>query len=387
MASEESGVSATCTRTQQIRERNKRRRRSIKIKRREIVRNAISISKELEHKKIELALTRSKLEQTRKRALELSKELCKPPVMKSCSSSSVLFRAHLRTKPTASSGYCSSHKFLYHSNSEILDYPVNKLDRYSLKKTDGATCELGSGTFGKCTKMLLCATEVAVKVTTLKEYLYDSIMYEAKVMTHVCRGHPNLPLFIGIYDHQEYAKPLLVMKYYSLAGKSCTLHQYIHNQYQCPSNKPLKDWVLILLGICNGLEAIHQKGFLHNDLKCDNIVLSDCVPASNVAHLPWPIIIDFGKAKPVQFPKKYNLTKKEKEDYLQKFSHLAPELVSGLCAQSPSTDTYSLGHIIRKVSILVKSDELKSIAKLCKAVYTSRPSISYVHESLSHMKI
>ena len=73
------------------------------------------------------------------------------------------------------------------------------------------------------------------------------------------------------------------MKYYSLAGKACTLHQFIQNQYWCLSNKSLNGWVQILLGVCNGLEAIHHKGFLHNDLKCDNIVLSDSISASNTA--------------------------------------------------------------------------------------------------------
>ena len=254
------------------RERNKRRRRCIQRNRKEKVVHAHSISKELEDKKIELAQTLSKLVQTRKRALELSK--------KSSSISSVGFRTQLRTQPTASSGLNSSHKLLRHADSETLSYQVNKLDRYSLKNPCGSvTCEVGSGAFGKCTKMLLCATEVAVKVTTLKEYSYESIMYEAKVMAHICHGHPNLPLFIGVYDHKEYSKPLLVMKFYSVAGEACTLHQY----------KPLNDWAQILLGVCNGLDAIHRKGYLHNDLKCDNIVLSDCMPTSNKISV-WPII-------------------------------------------------------------------------------------------------
>lgn len=65
----------------------------------------------------------------------------------------------------------------------------------------------------------------------------------------------------------------------------------------------LSAWVRILLGICNGLDAIHKKGYLHNDLKCDNIVLSDYLPMSN--HVPplWPIIIDFGKARSTSYPK------------------------------------------------------------------------------------
>ena len=281
---------ATCGKAERKRERNKRRRRCIQRKRKEKVVHAHSISKELEDKKIELAQTLSKLVQTRKRALELSKGMCKPPAKKSSSISSVGFRTQLRTQPTASSGLNSSHKLLRHADSETLSYQVNKLDRYSLKNPCGSvTCEVGSGAFGKCTKMLLCATEVAVKVTTLKEYSYESIMYEAKVMAHIFHGHPNLPLFIGVYDHKEYSKPLLVMKFYSVAGEACTLHQYVQSQYRCHSNKPLNDWAQILLGVCNGLDAIHRKGYLHNDLKCDNIVLSDCMPTSNKISV-WPII-------------------------------------------------------------------------------------------------
>ena len=51
------------------------------------------------------------------------------------------------------------------------------------------------------------------------------------------------------------------------------------------------------LGVAKGLLHIHSKHILHNDLKADNIALTDWLPACNgtPAHL-WPIIIDFNKA-------------------------------------------------------------------------------------------
>ena len=236
---------------------------------------------------------------------------------------------------------------------------------------------MGSGTFGKCTKMFLSATEVAVKTTTLDTYYsYKSIMYEAEVMAEVCCGHPNLPLFIGVYDQPDCPKPLLVMKFYSVAGDACTLHPYLRKQSECHSQKDLYDWARILVGRCNGLEAIHQKGYLHNDLKCDNIVLSDCIPCSNKAPSVWPIIIDFGKARPIKSPKRYKLTETEKEEYLRTYTHLAPELVRGLYPQSASTDIYSLGHIIRKVATVTSNQHLKMIAKLCTKVNVeNRPTV------------
>ena len=76
----------------------------------------------------------------------------------------------------------------------------------------------------------------------------------------------------------------------------------------------------ILLGVCHGVEAIHQKGYLHNDLKCDNVVLSDCVPYMEKAPKVWPVIIDFGKAKPLSSPKCYRLNQAEMEKYLHTLS-------------------------------------------------------------------
>ena len=64
------------------------------------------------------------------------------------------------------------------------------------------------------------------------------------------------------------------------------------------------DRARILFGVCNGLAAIHKRGYLHNDLKCDNIVLSDCIPNCSKPSPVWPIIIDFGKARTEKNAKK-----------------------------------------------------------------------------------
>ena len=210
-------------------------------------------------------------------------------------------------------------------------------------------------------------------------------MYEAVIMTKVCSGHPNLPLFMGVYDHPEHQKPLLITKFYSIAGKSCTLHQYLRQQLL--SHSPtIQEWAQLLIGVCKGLEHIHDKGYLHNDLKADNIVLSDCLPA-NVNNLSiWPIIIDFGKARPIDSPKKYKMPEKEQEKHLKTYTHLAPELVQGIYSQSVSTDVYSLGHAIRKVACVSSHQGLKSAAKLCMTEnITIRPSILLVKSILSDL--
>lgn len=355
-------------------ERNKRRRQAIRLKRKKKINVTIGKSKELEK---QLAHTKSRLMQTKLKALEVSKDIFRTPNRYPVTRSSAFFK--VGSKPTASSGLRPSH---YHAEIIQSIVKVKHLDRYSLQNPPcTACCELGSGTFGKCTKMLLCAMEVAVKTTTLDEYSYDSIMYEAAIMTDICHGDPNLPLFMGVYDQPEFPKPLLVLKFYSVGGKPCTFHQYMRKERMQSSQA----WSRILVGVCNGLKTIHQKGYLHNDLKSDNIVLSDCIPECKKPPPVWPIIIDFGKARAIKNPKTYQLNESEKE-YLKAYTHLAPELIFGSCAQSVLTDVFSLCQVIGKVATISRNKQFKAIAKFCaRENPANRPSLLYVHNSLSDM--
>ena len=192
---EAAGSSGTdAIRRERKRMRNKRRKSSNRIKKKEKIRQVYAKSKELEK---ELTDTKSKLFQTKMKALMIRKEMCKSPALKkySVSTAASSLQYFVRTKPTASSGFHSSHR-VCNNSTDMLQCQVKRLDRYSLISTDLDDCEvLGSGTFGKCTKMILSGTKVAVKATTLDAYSCANIMHEAVVLTEVCCGHPNLPLY------------------------------------------------------------------------------------------------------------------------------------------------------------------------------------------------
>ena len=368
--------------TSRKRERNKRRRHSIRKKRKEKIDEVFSRSKDLEK---QLEDTKSQLEKSKLRSIELSQKLYKTPKAPLRPTISSLIRYSIKSRPTPSSVLhpSRSHRQLHLTGT--LKCEINKLDISSLQRClDSESCDLGSGTFGKCTKMLLCATEVAVKKITMDEYSYDNIVCEAMIMADVCHGHPNLPLFIGIYDQPGCPKPLIVMKYYSVAGKPYTFYQYLRNDNQ---QRDLPDLARVLLGVCNGLQCIHSKGYLHNDLKCDNIVLSDCVPYLKKSQSLWPIVIDFGKARPIKDPKTYRLNEKDKDYYLRTYTHLAPELINGVCPQSALTDVYSLCRIIGKAAIVTRYKQLNAIAKLCtkKSSIATRPSLLLVHDSIADL--
>ena len=92
--------------------------------------------------------------------------------------------------------------------------------------------EIGSGVFGECKKMLLSSTEVAVKMFNPLLSSRDAIMYEAMVMSKVCNGHPNLPLFLGVCDSGGSCQPKIVTKLYSVDNKTITLHKLLTGTLQ-----------------------------------------------------------------------------------------------------------------------------------------------------------
>ena len=95
--------------------------------------------------------------------------------------------------------------------------------------------------------------------------------------------------------------------------------------------------------IGDALQHIHAQGFIHNDLKANNVVLE-----KKGAHFN-PVIIDFGKSLKIQAAERYKRTlssKHEREKYLRKYPHVAPELINGGCP-SVASDTYSFARLIQ----------------------------------------
>ncbi len=121
----------------------------------------------------------------------------------------------------------------------------------------------------------------------------------------------------------------------------------------------------------DALDHIHSCGILHNDLKCNNVVLE-------YQDQQWnPVFIDFGKARYISDPKPILLMKVEKqEDYHQKFLHIAPEIVNGSDRQSIYSDIYWMGKSVLAVLAvldLLTTATAKSI-KVAKSAICEEPT-------------
>ena len=120
-----------------------------------------------------------------------------------------------------------------------------------------AQADLGNAHFGSCSLYNIAQLEVCAKTLYVKDH--SKLCYEANMLANVC--HPNVSILVGICK----APRLLLMIFHGFDSKSFTLHSIIYN----PSKdfKIAIQWTTIILHIIPGLQHIHSKHIIHNDLK------------------------------------------------------------------------------------------------------------------------
>ena len=176
----------------------------------------------------------------------------------------------------------------------------------------------------------------------------------------------------------------IIMMYIHVDNKPVTLQSLLVDRtlLGVPLSKKLS--CDILVDLCSALEYIHTKGFLHNDLKLDNVVLGN-----TVSEKFRPFIIDFGKACQSDCGRKYSLSSEQREIYKKEHSQVAPDLRDGLVVQSHLTDIYSFGRIVKRVnSIIIHSSSLQAFCKQIMNYHSSeRPTHQLIKEVLCNLNL
>lgn len=132
--------------------------------------------------------------------------------------------------------------------------------------------------------------------------------------------------------------PFIVMEY--VQGK--TLHEVL--QQISKDSIPYAMDLLCKLG--SSLNSLHTAGYVHNDIKSDNVIIEEDTNAAR--------IIDLGFCAPIGLPGLSNqqfATPAEKmRDYQTTFSYLAPETYFEL-ATTPAADVFSLGRLLETLML------------------------------------
>ena len=111
--------------------------------------------------------------------------------------------------------------------------------------------------------------------------------------------------------------------------ETLTLSEYVSQNGALDKKAALS----VCIQICEGLEDFHKRGFVHRDLKPDNIMISDCAD-----DIPKIKIVDFGGAKAVDMRNIPDTT------VVGTLGYQAPETISSNATNR--SDIYSIGCIL-----------------------------------------
>ena len=201
---------------------------------------------------------------------------------------------------------------------------------------------IGSGVFGNCFVKAFTRLGINVVEKQLNNGDIDQLYNEAKhmqVFSHRC-----IPHLFGI---QVERKPLsLIMEFVEENNQSMTVYKVLYDPTaeKTKLGMSIADWLRICYDIADGLDHMHQKGYLHCDLKTNNVLISK----------KKGYIIDFGKVR--------KITHSSAKKYKEVFSHIAPEVLQGSPA-STASDVYSLGKILKAIAQEVNSTVLLHLGK------------------------
>lgn len=207
---------------------------------------------------------------------------------------------------------------------------------------------IGRGSYGKCFKSTYRGNLLVVVKQLRSSVDHAQAMNEAQAIMELqsIEHHPSLPLLIGVsFRIRPY---LIVTQFHGDKDNAYTLGAAVKDGNILTS---CNQWLDILVRLAKALGFIHNQGWIHNDLKQNNVVLH------LMGNNEWkPVIIDFGKS----VKRKLAMCPSKKRSQTI-FYWIAPEVSSCASPPSPSSDIFALGHIIKivaKDALKTPSDEL-----------------------------
>lgn len=129
--------------------------------------------------------------------------------------------------------------------------------------------------------------------------------------------------------------------------KSSTVHELLQETSSKGSPLLTAEWIAVCLDIVQAVNHMHSKGYLHCDLKTNNVLVLK----------KRGFVIDFGKVC---------LTTKPTANKYTKFYHyIAPEVLRGKPVSS-SSDVFSLGVIIATIGKSLGNKSMSLVGQQCK---------------------
>jgi serine/threonine protein kinase len=235
---------------------------------------------------------------------------------------------------------------------------------------------IGEGSFGTVELMFYRSMPVAVKHYSKdrKGAACMEAYYITQATTYI--QHPSLPYLIGICS--KGSMNAVITSFVGNDLKTVTFSHAIADGLFSDCG-----WVNRLLEVALAIKQIHVKNILHNDIKCDNILL-------DYNNAKWrSVLIDFGNAckknQALQLKKLLVLELDLRVQRKARQPHVALEVLYGIEAFSEESDIYSLGMVIKKLALHTNLDTLLQLSNLCTDLKECRPTIATVIDKLKEI--
>ena len=163
--------------------------------------------------------------------------------------------------------------------------------------------------------------------------------------------------------------------------KSETLDEVLEDDFDVLEDV---EWIDVALSLCKVLSDVHQTGYLHADLKIDNVMLH----RDSEESLWQSKIIDFGYSKSiVAEPEPLTLTPEEKEYYGKYCKHVAPEILNCTSGSTIKSDIYSLGDTLVEIGAETGIRPIYNWGQQCmESDPADRPELKWVIDMLEKLK-
>jgi len=218
-------------------------------------------------------------------------------------------------------------------------------------------------------------SDLTVRPTTDKhkedfEWGLKRFISEAKILTKF--EHPNLVRVFNVFEMNNTA--YMVMNYE--VGKS--LKQILKSRKTL--NEP--ELMKILIPLLSGLEVMHEKGFVHRDIKPGNIY---------IRRNGSPVLLDFGSARQTRAGREKEISEEQETVTTLVSPGYAPieQYSSSSLRQGPWTDIYGMGATLYKsvtgnmpVAAVDRSETIVHDNKDCYLPVSSLPEGKYSEQFL-----
>lgn len=195
-------------------------------------------------------------------------------------------------------------------------------------------CEVGAGGLGVvylAQQLRPVRREVALKaVKELAAPAEVRARFETERQSLAILNHPNIA---QMYDAgtSSAGRPYIVMEF--VEGTPLT-------DYCATNSLTIRDRVVLMVEVCQGVEYAHRKGILHRDLKPSNVLISES------GGRPAPKIIDFGIAKALPGAGGGESRQTVAGVFLGTVEYISPEQARSAGEIGPASDVYSLGVLL-----------------------------------------